>query len=335
MPNWSEILDEVNLLMATRRGDALDVTRRKYLKNLADATGRNTIAYYSGFLDNPNIENAAITDMDKNGFMSVINKLDRSKGLDLILHTPGGDLAATESLVDYLRSMFGTDIRAVVPQMAMSAGTMIACSCKSVIMGKQSNLGPIDPQLRGIPAFGVIEEFERAKKEITNDPTCIPLWQTIIGKYHPTFLGECEKAIQWSQAIATEWLKSNMLVKMEKTDCDLAVKTIMTSLSNPKETKVHARHIGIDDCIKLGLQVNPLEEQIEGKDLQDAVLSVHHAYMITFSLSAVIKIIENQNGTAMMINRSSPMPILPPQLLPIPVNMPLPPSTENRRRKSI
>ena len=46
------------------------------------------------------------------------------RGLDLILHTPGGDMAATESLVDYLRAMFGTDICAFVPQLAMSAGTI-------------------------------------------------------------------------------------------------------------------------------------------------------------------------------------------------------------------
>jgi len=36
--------------------------------------------------------------------------------------------------------MFGTNIRAIVPQLAMSAGTMIALSCKEIVMGKQSNL---------------------------------------------------------------------------------------------------------------------------------------------------------------------------------------------------
>jgi membrane-bound ClpP family serine protease len=58
--------------------------------------------------------------------------------------------------------MFGTNIRAIIPQMAMSAGTMIALSTREIIMGKHSNLGPIDPQIAGIPAHGVIEEFNRA-----------------------------------------------------------------------------------------------------------------------------------------------------------------------------
>ena len=82
--------------------------------------------------------------------MNAVYGLDRSKGLDLILHTPGGDLAATESIVTYLKKMFNNDIRAIIPQISMSAGTMIAMSCKEIIMGEQSSLGPIDPQMGGV-----------------------------------------------------------------------------------------------------------------------------------------------------------------------------------------
>ena len=72
-----------------------------------------------------------------------------------ILYAPGygdmgiGDIAAAESIVDYLHLIFGDDIRAIVPQMAMSAGTMIALSCPTIIMGKESNLCPVDPQFHG------------------------------------------------------------------------------------------------------------------------------------------------------------------------------------------
>ena len=89
MPNWSEILNEVK-----RIGHTTDSVRRKYLKNLSRLTGRNSIIYYSGWLQkrtpaapNPDF---GINDLDKNGFMSVIHGLKRNKGLDLILHTPGG-----------------------------------------------------------------------------------------------------------------------------------------------------------------------------------------------------------------------------------------------------
>lgn len=85
--------------------------------------------------------------------------------------------------------MFDDNIRAVVPQLAMSAGTVIACSCREILMGKQSNLGPIDPQVRGVPAYGVIREFERAVKEIKKDAASAAVWQVIIGKFQTISFG--------------------------------------------------------------------------------------------------------------------------------------------------
>lgn len=121
MPTLNEILNET-----TNVGSGFDVVRRKYIYKLSEHTRRNVIVYYSGWLQKPQIPGLAhllqVNDNDKNGFMATIHKLDRDRGLDLILHTPGGDAAATESIVDYLRKMFGTDIRAIVPQLAMSAG---------------------------------------------------------------------------------------------------------------------------------------------------------------------------------------------------------------------
>ena len=143
MPNWNEILNEIKAAGSTH-----DVVRRRYLSALQQLTRRNVIIYYSGWLQKPNLAGVEVNDADKNGFMSVIHQLDRSIGLDLVLHTPGGDPAATESLVNYLHAMFGTDIRAIVPQLALSAGTMLACACKEVVMGKHSSLGPIDPPVR-------------------------------------------------------------------------------------------------------------------------------------------------------------------------------------------
>jgi ClpP class serine protease len=66
------------------------------------------------------------------GFMTAVHGLDRRKGLDLILHTPGGQINATKALVNYLRYAFKGDIRALVLHQAMSAGTIIALACKSV-----------------------------------------------------------------------------------------------------------------------------------------------------------------------------------------------------------
>src|SRR5213594_1807118 len=194
MPSWHSLLEDVKV-----RGSVFDVVRREWLAKLAEYTGRNIIIYYSGWLQKSGIQGLQVNDADKNGLMTVIHGLDRSKGLDLLLHTPGGETAATESIVDYLHAMFGTDIRAIVPQLALSAGTMIACACKEIVMGKQSSLGPVDPQFNGIPAHGIVEEFRRAYQEIRTDPAKIAVWQPVIAKYHPTGCGShnghcCEAA---------------------------------------------------------------------------------------------------------------------------------------------
>lgn len=298
MPNWNEVLKEIQAYPTS-----LDGVRRKYLYALHEKTGRNTIAYYSGWLQKGDIRGIAIDDNDKNALMAAIHGLDRKKGLDLILHTPGGEVAATESIVDYLRMMFGKDIRALIPQIAMSAGTMIACSCKEIIMGKPSNLGPIDPQFGGIPAWGVIEEFDRAKTEIKNDPKTIPIWQTVIGKYHPTFIGECEKAIEWSKQIVEKWLITGMFKDLEEKEAKELAEKIVKELADHSQTKSHSRHIGIEDCLSLGLKIIRMEED---HILQDSILTVHHTYMHTFSNSTAYKIVENHQGYAMVLSTLGP-----------------------------
>jgi len=288
MPNWKEVLEEINLEIKRKSPSPLDNIRRKYLKKIQEKTGRNTIAYYSGWLQKPGIADTVINDKDKSAFMVNIHKLDRSKGLDLILHTPGGDLAASESLIDYLFTMFKGDIRAIIPQISMSAGTMLALSCKSIMMGNQSNLGPIDPQMGGVACQAVLDEFEYAKKDIKSNPHSAILWQAIISKYNPTFLIACEQAIDWSKKIAKDALEKNMCVadsgKVDK---------ILKVFSDHSTQKSHSRHISIKECIDAGLNIEVMESD---NDLQDIILTTHHAFMHTMSMSNAIKIVENHLG---------------------------------------
>ncbi len=300
MPSWDNVQSAIRAA-----GSGHDAVRRKALADLSEHTGRNVILYYSGWLEKQNLISHGlpvdVNDSDKNGFMATIHKLDRAKGLDLILHTPGGSVAATESLVDYLRSMFGTDIRAIVPQLAMSAGTMIALAAKSVVMGKHSSLGPIDPQLNGTPAHGIVEEFKQAKLEIANNPATIPVWQPIIAKYPPTLVGECEKSIDWANKIVGDWLTNGMFAGDD--DAKASADKIVNELADHSLTLSHDRHISADKAAELGIKVEMLEDD---QDLQDRVLTVHHASALTISETPAFKIIENQNGVSQisMVNVS-------------------------------
>ena len=160
MPSWEELMTE-----AQQPHVSINDLRTKYMTALSEKTGRNVIAYYSGWLLPGREDNVEVNDRDMTGFMIATRDLDCSKGLDLILHTPGGFPTAAEGIVNYLHSMFGDDIRVIVPHMAMSAGTMISCSAKSILMGRHSCLGPVDPQFGGIPAYNIVKEFTAARRK--------------------------------------------------------------------------------------------------------------------------------------------------------------------------
>lgn len=284
MANWSEILDEVNTYQDS--AGKLNEIRQRYFDKINSITGRNIITYYSGWLKDTSIPNTNIDDKDVNALMNAVYKLDKTKGLDLILHTPGGDIAATESIVKYLQSIFPNNIRAIIPQLSMSAGTMIAMSCNCIVMGKQSSLGPIDPQLSGgIACQGIIDEYKRALNDVATNPNALGLWSTIISKYHPTLIGECENAVKWSKELATNWLKKVY------SSIDMAVvENLFISHANSYS---HSRHISREECRSAGLNIEDLEDN---QDLQDAVLSLHHCYMILFDKWRYSKIIENHIG---------------------------------------
>ena len=280
MPSWNEIATEIQQTsQGPEVGPNPDIIRLKYIQALSSFTNRNVISYYSNFLKRSGYESASIVDDDKNAFMANIKDLDTSKGLDLILHTPGGGIAATESIVDYLHKMFDNNIRVIIPQIAMSAGTMIACASKEIIMGKQSSLGPIDPQMRGIPTHGVLEEYEQALNEIAKNPHSTPIWQTIFSQYHPSFIGECKKSMDWSEEIVNDWLRKCMF--QGEPDATAKAIKVVTELSDHNNMKAHDRHIPIDKCKEIGLKVLDLESN---DNLQDIVLSIHHSTMHTFSM---------------------------------------------------
>lgn len=304
MPAWSDLLNEFQSLLATEEkpgletGAACDALLNKYISALSKLTGRNVIVYYSAFLQKPNDNDAnpymfMVNDNDMNGFMSTIHGLNTTAGLDLLLHTPGGNIAATESLVKYLRSKFGNDIHVYVPHLAMSAGTMIASASKKIVLGKHSSLGPIDPQFGSISAVGVIQEVEFAMAELKAKPETQLLWRTTFEKYPVGFLNECRKSILQSREMVERWMVDGMFYG----EPDAAEKSaaIANSLCDKDRWKSHSRHISIEEAAELGLKVEALEAD---HNLQEAVLTAHHACVLTLSTTTTAKMLMNQNGVA-------------------------------------
>ena len=128
--------------------------------------------------------------------------MDFSKGLPLILHTPGGITSAAETIVEYIHKKF-TYIETIVPTFAMSAGIMIALSTDLIIMGRQSQLGPIDSQIlvggRFVSARSIIDQFLKAQTDIKADIKNAHLWAPILRAMTPGLLIEAEKANDYSE----------------------------------------------------------------------------------------------------------------------------------------
>lgn len=303
MSTFSDIRKEV--IEQSQNVNFADSVRRRYLRELSEFTQRDTILYASTFIPKQGINihdiHLQISQPDISGFMSTLHglnsKKESNKGLDLILHSPGGSLEATEQIVNYLRSKYN-DIRAIIPQNAMSASTMLACACNTIIMGKHSAIGPIDPQMTFplsnggrylAPAQLILDEFNQIKEEIKTTPQLFKLWENKIQSYPHGFLKNCEIAIQLSQERVAEWLDRYMF----KNQAPKNGKSIAEKLADIKYHKSHGRPINIDEAKKIGLDIQTLEDD---QELQDKVLSVFNSAMTTFEVTGCVKMIENQNG---------------------------------------
>lgn len=160
-------------------------------------------------------------------------------------------------------------------------------------MGLHSSIGPVDPQIGGLPANGIIEEFQKAAQEIAADPAKIAVWQPIIAKYQPTLIGEAQNAIQLTHDLVLDWLKTGMFQGMTQPGPTARANKVLKDMESHAVSLTHARHIGLHHAQALGLNVTPLEADDK---LQDAVLTVHHLCEQTLALTPVMKLIENDAG---------------------------------------
>ena len=295
MANRNEILNQIS----EYRNAGQDIIRREFLADLQAYTGNDTIVYAAAFpcrVQGVSGNLLSINLSDIQGFMTCINGLKSDK-LDLIIHSPGGSLEATEQLVQYLRSKYSY-IRAIVPQNAMSAATMLACACDEIIMGKQSAIGPIDPQMTmtkangvsySLPAHSILADFERAKIEIAANPETAKVWIPKLLEIPNGFLDLCNKTIILSKTKVAEWLNSYMF----KDDEAKPGEAIANWLGDFNEHKTHGRPINYQLARKKGLKITLLEDD---QELQDKVLSVFHATLVTFDVAPCVKLIENHLG---------------------------------------
>ncbi len=102
----------------------------------------------------------AISTFHSNQVYDAASALDTSKGIFLILQTPGGSIEPAYLISKTCSRLTTEKFIVAVPRKSKSAGTLLALGADEIHMGLMSELGPIDPQIDGLPALGLVESLK-------------------------------------------------------------------------------------------------------------------------------------------------------------------------------
>jgi ClpP class serine protease len=109
---------------------------------------------------------------DAEKVLNAIRTTPREQPIDMILHTPGGLAIAALQIARALRAHPGR-VTVFVPHFAMSGGTLIALGADEIVMSEHAMLGPIDPQINGLPAASFIKVAGEKPLSDIDDSTLI------------------------------------------------------------------------------------------------------------------------------------------------------------------
>jgi len=109
---------------------------------------------------------------DAEKVLNAIRTTPREQPIDMILHTPGGLAIAALQIARALRTHPGR-VTVFVPHFAMSGGTLLALGADEIVMSEHAMLGPIDPQINGVPAASYIKVAGEKPLSEVDDQTLI------------------------------------------------------------------------------------------------------------------------------------------------------------------
>lgn len=267
----------------------LFLLRKEAMLRIEKITGRPLICYVTKTHHLPGGHTAYIDHDDMMGLGDLIHSTE-GHDLDVIIVSNGGGVEATERIVRLLRERFKT-VRFILPANAYSAATLLCFSGDEIVMDSLATLGPIDPQINGIPARAILRAFESIEKRLKSEGIeSLAAYMPLLSKYDLHILEICKSAQELSEELAKDWLSSYMF---KCSGDDPTVTSITDFFACYDARKSHERSIDRGRARELGLRVTNLEEN---QDLRDLVRSLYNQYELCFNVTTFYKMFENARG---------------------------------------
>jgi len=268
-------------------------TRKKLFLDIERKLDRPVVTLFTSFRYPVMLED---TDVDM--LAGVLQAMDLSKGMALIVNSPGGDGLAAERMISVCRTYSRTgEYWAIVPGKAKSAATMVCFGSSKIFMGPSSELGPVDPQV-SLPkgntveifsVFNIIESYnDLFQKAVKAQGNLEPYLQQL-ANYDAREIKEFESALELSKDISIRALKTGMMGRLSNKVIENKIKMFLT----PKSTKTHGRPIYRDEALDCSLNIEKIGVQ------DDLWRLVYELYIRTneFVSTQVSKCIESKDNS--------------------------------------
>jgi len=244
---FEQILSEENQAHATRQRQFADLERE---------IGLPVVTFFTSF-DFP----VGISHDDVDMLQGVLQEMDLSKGLALVISSPGGDGLAAEAIIKVCRSYSGTSrYKALVPGRAKSAATMICLGADEIVMGPASELGPVDPQVAvsnkesvdWLPAYDIVKSYEELFQRCVAEKGNLEPYLQQLGRYEAQKIQGYRMAISLADDIAVKALASGMFAGLDPKE----IKKRIAPFLNPEHKLAHGRAIDPEESKSCGLKVD-------------------------------------------------------------------------------
>ena len=267
-PHLQSVLQEIQ---QTQQGNKCRQELIKEIESLDVAKPRRLLVYIS----NMGNFNSQISPAHTVPMADALAQIGRTENLDLMIHTPGGSGETAEKIVEMCRNHCSGEFRVVIPNMAKSAGTLIALGADKIVMGHCSEVGPIDPQIRisvnnspqQVSAWTFIharDELLRKFKEAIAKGENADAYLQQLATIDTVFVSHCEQLMEFAKKVGRKWITARLMARgIPQPDAERSADAVIDFLGNVEEHITHGRLI-LAGVLKKNceptLQVEELEE---------------------------------------------------------------------------